>query len=181
MSYKVTDIKIDKNNVNFKLYTTDCQSVNLFRQTMLSYIPTFAIDTVNVYENTSSYVDEYISHRLALIPLKYHDIDEKDVEFELKIYAKSTMYNVTTKDLKSNCKIVPIDDDILICKLFPGQYLHIKAYIKKDIGENHAKWSPITFISFKEIMSKEYYIETETIGMISAEDLIKNTLNILAK
>ena len=37
----------------------------------------------------------------------------------------------------------PIDGDIMIAKLRPGQYIELEAHAVKGIGSDHAKFSPV--------------------------------------
>ena len=51
--------------------------LNVIRRSVEEYVKTLAIDTVNVYDNNSALWDEFIAHRLGLIPLKTPpDVDE---------------------------------------------------------------------------------------------------------
>lgn len=54
----------------FLLSGVDISVANALRRIMLAEIPTMAIDIVEVAKNTTALPDEFIAHRLGLIPLK---------------------------------------------------------------------------------------------------------------
>ncbi|XP_068684097.1 DNA-directed RNA polymerases I and III subunit RPAC1-like isoform X2 [Montipora capricornis] len=45
--------------------------------------------------------------------------------------------------------IRPVEDDILIAKLRPGQELDLKMHVVKGIGKDHAKFSPVATASYR--------------------------------
>ena len=45
--------------------------------------------------------------------------------------------------------IKPVDDDIVIAKLRPGQEIELEAWCEKGIGKTHAKWSPVCTASYR--------------------------------
>ena len=73
---RVTIRDTDTTTINFVLNNTTLSLANSLRRTMLAEIPTLAIDLVQVHSNTSVLADEFIAHRLGLIPLSCRDIDK---------------------------------------------------------------------------------------------------------
>ena len=56
--------------ISVKLQGMPLQYANALRRICLNGVPIFAIDTVDILENSSILADEGIAHRLGLIPLK---------------------------------------------------------------------------------------------------------------
>lgn len=73
---RVTIRDTDKTSIDFVLNNTSLSLANSLRRTMLAEIPTLAIDLVQVHENTSVLADEFIAHRLGLVPLSCREIDK---------------------------------------------------------------------------------------------------------
>lgn len=59
-----------KDHIVFELSNTDVSMANSLRRMMIAEVPTICIDQVEFLENTTCMQDEYIAHRLGLIPLK---------------------------------------------------------------------------------------------------------------
>src|ERR1700753_1923044 len=63
-------------HADFILHNVDLAFANSLRRVMLSEIPTLAIDLVEVESNTSVLPDEFLAHRLGLVPLSARNIDD---------------------------------------------------------------------------------------------------------
>ncbi|TID24348.1 V-type proton ATPase subunit B [Venturia nashicola] len=173
---QVSITAIDDWAVKMTLTDMDLSLVNSLRRIMLSEIPTMAIDLVEVETNTSVLADEFICHRLGLVPLSAHAIDnvrysrECDCEnycdkctVVLSLHAKCTgsdIMKVYAADLvphegRPNEKVgLPVRKDprgqgVLIAKLRQGQELKMKCVAKKGIAKEHAKWAPTSAIAFE--------------------------------
>ncbi|KAG6432955.1 hypothetical protein SASPL_104551 [Salvia splendens] len=112
--------------MKFELRETDASIANALRRVMISEVPTIAIDLVEIEVNSSVLNDEFIAHRLGLVPLicdramamrfsRDCDGDGQceycSVEFHLraKCINDSTL-DVTSKDLySSDHAVVPVD------------------------------------------------------------------------
>ena len=64
---EVSELTYDQ--ANFAINGLDQSMANSLRRVMLAEVPTLAIDIVSIEENTSALFDEFIAHRLGLVPL----------------------------------------------------------------------------------------------------------------
>ncbi|EGF78507.1 hypothetical protein BATDEDRAFT_20338 [Batrachochytrium dendrobatidis JAM81] len=170
---QVTSI-IDTQNtksVSFILGNTDLSVANALRRTMIAEVPTVAIDLVEFESNSSVLTDEFLAHRLGLIPLNSEQVGtitytrdcsctqycpQCSVELHLNVRCDEEFTReVTSRDLiSSHSSIMPIihgDDDsgIMIAKLRKGQEINLRCIAKKGTAKEHAKWSPCAGIAFE--------------------------------
>ncbi|KAK4943741.1 RNA polymerase II subunit 3 [Elasticomyces elasticus] len=73
---QVTIRETSQTTVNLVLSGTSLGLANSLRRTILAEIPTLAIDLVEVTANTSVLPDEFLAHRLGLIPLSAKGVDD---------------------------------------------------------------------------------------------------------
>ncbi len=148
---KFTIIEDSPNFLKLLIEEAEPQIVNALRRLILADVPTMAIDDVYVYENSSSFWDEYITHRLGLIPLKT-DLkmipvpltreNQKNFTVTLTLDEEGPK-TVYSSDLKSpDPKVRPATGKIPIIHLAPGQRLRLEAIAVPGKGEWHAKWQP---------------------------------------
>ena len=66
---RVTIDATTEDSMRFMLYDTDTSVANALRRVMIAEVPTLAIEMVEVEENSSVLADEFIAHRLGLVPI----------------------------------------------------------------------------------------------------------------
>ncbi|KAF8821324.1 Dna-directed Rna polymerase II RPB3 [Cardiosporidium cionae] len=162
---------ISLNRVEFILANVDISFANALRRIMLAEVPTLAIDLVTVYENTSIFHDEYLCHRLGLIPIDSRNVNEYNyrdececmyqcpkccIDFTLDVTCTTNgTLPVTHMDIypDRNTEDIPLpvrlldstgqDQQIMIVKLRKDQKIKVKMTASKGIGKVHAKWIPV--------------------------------------
>lgn len=66
----------------FVLSNTDVSIANALRRIILSHVPTIAVDLVEIDENSTVLNDEFLAHRLGLIPIVSNRVKEMKSPFE---------------------------------------------------------------------------------------------------
>ncbi|WP_456374149.1 DNA-directed RNA polymerase subunit D [Methanocaldococcus sp.] len=148
---------------------------NAIRRIMISEVPTYAIEDVYIYENSSSMDDEILAHRLGLVPIKGKPLLENEViKFTLEKEGPCVVYS---SDLKSDNGEVAFKN-IPIVKLSKGQKIQIECDAVPGIGKIHAKWQPCNAV-YKQLSEDEVEFLVETFGQMEAEEILEEAVKIL--
>lgn len=121
----------------------DVRLLNALRRTVISDLPCFAVDDVSFYENNSPLFNEYISNRIALIPLTYEEgvADDAKIAFELNVEAVDVDRVVYSRELTSTDPAIKVfAEKIPLIKLGKGQKLRLEAIAVKGTAKQHAKF-----------------------------------------
>ena len=180
----------DKQRISVKLKDIPLQYANALRRICLNGVPVFAIDTVDIIENSSAFADEALAHRLALIPIKtdlsrYVEPSKCDCKSEtgcsncrVMLILDSGDTDVTrtilSNELTSEDKdISPISDKIPIMQLAPGQRIKLEAYARLGRGTEHAKWNSSNISILTETNKEnEHVLTVESTGALIPEQII---------
>ena len=127
------------NRVEFLISGISLSFANLLRRYALSRVPVLAIDTVTFYDNTSAFWDEYLSHRIGLLPVTTPDKTPEDAEiiFSLDAEGPKTVYS---SEMQSSDKEISIPKKIPIATLGPNQHLRLEGKAVLGTARKHAKF-----------------------------------------
>lgn len=154
------------NKTNEKIsFNTDLpiSLANAIRRSV-NYVPTLAIDTLEITKNDSALYDEMVAHRLGLVPLKNEDLklpEECDCGKEdgcgkcsVKLKLKAVGPNIVYSDELSPKGSVVYKMPIVI--LDSEQEIELMGIAKMGLGINHAKYSPgIIYYSYTDDLKNE--------------------------
>ena len=173
--------------VSIKLKGISSHYANALRRICLNGVPIFAIDTVDIIENSSVLPDEGLSHVLGMIPLKteLNGSDESNSRVMLVLDSGNTESTkiVTSAELESKDQVVkPSSNKIPIVHLAPGQRIKLEAYARLGRGTEHAKWnsSNISVLTNTD-KEDEYILTVETTGSLEPNKIILAGIEELSK
>ncbi len=192
-------ISQDKNRISVKIKGVALQYANALRRICLNGVPVFAIDTVDVIDNSSVMSDEGVAHRLGLIPIKT----------DLKRFSEPHLCSCKSQAGCSNCRVMlvidsgdtdttrtitsaelvsedqtvkPVSEKIPIVQVAPGQKLKVEAYARLGRGSTHAKWNSANVAVLTHTDKEgEYVLTIETTGALSPEQIVTAGVDELAQ
>lgn len=184
-------LELTHDMIKFVLSETDYAMANGLRRVMIAEVPTMAIDMVEIIQNSTVLSDEFLSHRLGLVPLtsswvpNYRTQEACDCcqpngcekcacTLTLDVTNtndESTCVTSADFDWDANSTVHPVDydkineDSILLVKLAKNQSIRARCIARKGIAKEHAKWSPTSIAAFQydpEIALDEELMEDMT-------------------
>ena len=183
-------INKDNQQISVKLKGIPLEYSNALRRVCLNGIPIFAIDTVDIIENSSVLPDEGIAHRLGLIPIKtdlsrFNEPSKCDCQSEsgcsncrVMLVLDSGDSDVTRTILSNELSseddsVKPTSDKISIVQLTQGQRIKVECYARLGRGTEHAKWNSANISTLTDTDKKDESVLTvESTGALSPEQII---------
>ena len=163
--YEVTFVERGPQEARFLVRRITPAFANGIRRAMVADVPTMAIDSVRIVENSSVMFDEQIGLRLGLVPLSTppgeFEIGES-VTLALDVEGPETAYSgdlVSTEELVS-----PTIDSIPIIELKEGQRLEIEADAVLERGQSHAKHQGGIAVGYRHLQRVEEVGELDSFG-----------------
>ena len=167
----------DSEKIALKLKGVPLQYANALRRVCLNGVPVFAIDTVDIIENTSVLPDEGLAHRLGLIPLKtdlskYNESDKILLVLDSGISEETR--TVLSGELSSEDEsIKPVSEKVPIVQLAPGQKIKVECYARLGRGTEHAKWNASNVAMLTDTDKDDEKILTiESTGALNPEQIV---------
>ncbi len=183
-------INKDSQKISVKLKGVPLQYANALRRVCLNGVPIFAIDTVDIIENSSVLPDEGLAHRLGLIPIKtdltrFNEPSKCDCQSEagcsncrVMLVLDSGDSDVTRTILSNELSseddsVKPTSDKISIVQLTQGQRIKVECYARLGRGTEHAKWNSANISTLTDTDKKDESVLTvESTGALSPEQII---------
>ena len=174
--------------ISVKLQGMPLQYANALRRIFLNGVPIFAIDTVDILENSSILADEGIAHRLGLIPLKTElSAIETSGDSDRIMLTLDSGDSIETRTIFSgeiesqDDTIKPISEKIPIVTLAPNQRIKFEAHARLGRGIEHAKWNSSNIATLTETdKDDEHILTVETTGALEPKDIILASINELS-
>ena len=183
-------ISKDNDKIAVKIKGIPIQYANALRRVCLNGVPVFAIDTVDIIENSSVLPDEGLAHRLGLIPIttdlsRFNEPSKCECQSETGCSNCKVMLvldsgdsdvtrSVLTNELSSeDDAIKPVSDKIPIVHLAPGQRIKIECYARLGRGTEHAKWNSANISTIIDTdKDDEKILTVESTGALNPEQII---------
>ncbi len=188
-------INKDNQKISVKLKGVPLQYANALRRVCLNGVPIFAIDTIDIIENSSVLPDEGLAHRLGLIPIKT-DLSRFNEPSKCECQSETGCSNCrvmlvldsgdsdVTRTIFSNelssedDSIKPVSDKISIVQLTQGQRVKVECYARLGRGTEHAKWNSANISTLTDTDKKDESVLTvESTGALSPEQIILAGVN----
>ncbi|MEM0378493.1 MAG: DNA-directed RNA polymerase subunit D [Thermosphaera sp.] len=158
--------------IRLKISGISLPLLNSVRRVIIAEVPTMAIDYVAFMENSSVFYDEYVAHRLGLIPLtsdealeKYKNPEECREAGEKGLFSEDCFVRLSLEGeggdqvvtlyseslVSSDPDVKPVFEKIPIVKLIKSQKVKLEAYARLGRGREHIKWSPVSVAAHKYV------------------------------
>ena len=186
MSLEITNENDEK--ISVKIKGVPLQYANALRRICLNGVPIYAVESIDMLENSSVLADEGVAHRVGLIPLKTdlnasRDGNENDkIMITLDSGVSDETRTILSGELKSQDEsVIPTSNDIPIVTLAPGQSIKFEAYARLGKGTEHARWNSANVATLTDTeKDDEKVLTVESTGALNPKHIILSSVEQLS-
>jgi len=170
--------KKHENRIEFLVDGISSGFANMIRRYGMSRIPVLAINTVTFYDNSSAFWDEYIAHRLGLMPLVSPEKTPESTEVILSLDAAGPKV-VYAGDMKSSDDTIKVaQEKIVIATLGENQTLRFEAKAIVGTAKTHAKFQS-GLLAFGDKGDGKFSFFVESFYQMGPRDVIKRACDVI--
>jgi len=178
---RLSELYTDGTAMRFRLHGR-VSMANALRRALLHDVPMWAPDRVVFRKNTTCQPDEYIAHRIGMIP--FARVDEgDDTVLELSVSDRDAL----TSDIVSNAFGAVHHQDVM--SMMPGQTLDCSILMRRDCGRVHSRFCPVAGVGYEIAPTGDSVcFQFETINgqcptgvLFAAIDSLVNRLDVCVK
>ena len=137
---QITDCEFSATAGAFVLVGATDALANALRVAMSRDVPTPAVARVTVHTNTSSFPDEYVSHRCGLVPIR------GPPEGTLAVHSAGPGRVYTSQATSASHEMV--EQALVLATLGEGETLHLEMHVEEATGARHARHNPAVGVRF---------------------------------
>jgi DNA-directed RNA polymerase subunit D len=186
LSLEITNENDEK--VSVKIKGVPLQYANALRRICLNGVPIYAVESIDMLENSSVLADEGVAHRVGLIPIKTDLSASKDGNENDKIMLtldsgiSDETRTILSGELKSqDASVIPTSNDIPIVTLAPGQSIKFEAYARLGKGTEHARWNSANIVTLTDTeKDDEKLLTVESTGALNPKHIILSSVEQLS-
>jgi DNA-directed RNA polymerase subunit D len=186
LSLEITNENDEK--VSVKIKGVPLQYANALRRICLNGVPIYAVESIDMLENSSVLADEGVAHRVGLIPIKTDLSASKDGNENDKIMltldsgVSDETRTILSGELKSqDASVIPTSNDIPIVTLAPGQSIKFEAYARLGKGTEHARWNSANIVTLTDTeKDDEKLLTVESTGALNPKHIILSSVEQLS-
>ena len=142
---RIDRLELDARSCRLALSECTEAKVNALRRTLLSDLPSIAADSVRVFANTSCFPDEYVAHRIGLMPLR-GALREATLRVEC-----TGPCRVLGRDLSSpDGSVVVMAPDSLVVELQEGERFVADVHVAVGTGAAHSRWCSAVAVRYSQ-------------------------------
>ena len=151
----IRNIRVERNKLTCDIHS-DVGIVNAIRRSLINNVSMCAPSNITFDINTSCMPDEFLAHRIGLIP--FHKSCTTTYSTATIDVENRTVYSEDIINAKTAHSSIPI------ITLINGQRLKCTIHFEEDIGFNHARFSAISACAFKKKNENVYELSYEVIN-----------------